>query len=194
MFFFPFSQIFSHYFYLFLTKFLDQTGPAGSRIQYKEIIDSQDRDSHLENGRWKILVHQKNRSYANQVVENFRKCSRRMGINIGDPSLDAFSANNTEGILNEISRLNLNENMQIVLIILDRFTEKSYKDIKKFINCEIGIPSQVVKCENLSKNLSYFTNVLNQMVIKMGKRLFTLSFNNELSKIVRKIKFFKKFF
>lgn len=112
-----------------------------------------------------------------------------MGINIGDPSMDAFNSNNTEGIVNEISRLGLNGNLQIVLIILDRFTEKSYKEIKKYINCEIGIPSQVVKCENLSKNLSYFTNVLNQMIIKMGKRLFTIQFNPELSKIVRKIIF-----
>jgi hypothetical protein len=110
-----------------------------------------------------------------------------MGINIGDPSLDAFNSNNAEGIINEISRFNLNENLQIVLIILDRFTEKCYKPIKQFINCEIGIPSQVVKCENLSKNLSYFTNVLNQMVIKMGKRLFTIEFNKELTKIVRKL-------
>jgi hypothetical protein len=141
----------------------------------------------LDSGRWKILVNQKNKSYANQVVENFRKCSRRMGINIGDPSIECFSANNAEGIINEISRFNLNDNLKIIFIILDRFTEKCYKPIKKFINCEIGIPSQVVRCENLSKNLSYFTNVLNQMIIKMGKRLFTIEFNRELSKIVRKI-------
>ena len=50
-----------------------------------------------------------------------------------------FSSNNADEIINEISRFNLNENLQIVLVILDRFTEKCYKPIKDFINCEIGI-------------------------------------------------------
>lgn len=113
-----------------------------------------------------------------------------MGINVGDPAMEAFNGNNAKDIVNDIARMNIGKNkgqFQIIFIILDRFTEKCYKDIKKYINEELGIPSQVVKCENLSKNLSYFTNVLNQMIIKMGKRLFTINFASELSKIVRKI-------
>lgn len=111
-------------------------------------------------------------------------CSKRMGIEIGNPSMDAFSGRNSNDIINCIAQ-KLNDKFQIVLIILDRSTERFYKDIKKFINCEIGIPSQVVKSENFSKNLSYFTNVLNQMIIKMGKRLFTIDFNRELRSVVR---------
>ena len=114
-----------------------------------------------------------------------------MGINIGEPSIKTFSSNK---IVDEISEMNLNPKLQIIMVILDRFTEKCYKDIKKFINSKLGIPSQVVKCENLSKNLSYFTNVLNQMVIKMGKRLFSINFENKLKSEVRNLYIFLYFF
>ena len=117
-----------------------------------------------------------------------------MGINIGDPVLEVFSANNTEGIVGEISQMKLTNDLQMLLIILDRHTERSYKEIKRYINSEVGIPSQVVKCENLSKNLSYFTNVLNQMIIKMGKRLFSISFDQNLYKVVRRLFLFYNFY
>jgi hypothetical protein len=152
-----------------------QGGPAGSRIQYKEIID----ETSLEKGKWMIIVSQKNRSYAKQVVEKFQNCCKRMGIRVDEPSIEVFHSNE---IAEEISRMNFNRNVQLLLIILDRRSEKSYKDIKNFINSKLGIPSQVVKCENLNKNLSYFSNVLNQMVIKMGKRLFTISFDPYLTR------------
>lgn len=139
----------------------------------------------MENDKWKVLVHEKNRDRVNTIVENFRKCSRRLGINIGNPIVETFQGNSTQGIIGEFSHMRLNNDLRIILIILDKYSEKSYKEIKRYINCEVGTPSQVVRCENLTKNLSYFTNVLTQMIIKMGSRLFSIEFHQNIKKIVK---------
>ena len=117
-----------------------------------------------------------------------------MGINIGDPLVDTFQANSTEGIIGELSHMKLNNDLRIILIILDNSSERSYREIKRYINTEVGTPSQVVKCEKLNSNLSYFTNVLNQMIIKMGSRLFSIDFNKNLkNKVIKNLKYFHNF-
>jgi hypothetical protein len=103
-----------------------------------------------------------------------------MAVEIGEPIIEVFNANSSEGIIGELSHMKLNNDLRILLIVLDRNSEKSYKEIKKYINNEVGTPSQVVRLEKLNSNLSYYTNVLAQMIIKMGNRLFSIEFDKNL--------------
>lgn len=150
------------------------------KIQYKELIEKE----NLTRRNWKIIVDDKNLTAANQLYENLCKCSGRMGISLERPEIERVSARSAEGFINEMKNMKLNNELRIVVIILNRFSESHYKQIKYYLNTEVGTPSQVVKAENLSKNLSYFTNVLCQMIVKMGGRLFKINFNDQLYKKV----------
>jgi hypothetical protein len=112
-----------------------------------------------------------------------------MGISIERPQIERVTSRSAEGVINEMRNMKLNGELKIVVIILNRFSETHYKQIKYYLNTEVGTPSQVVKMENLSKNLSYFTNVLCQMIVKMGGRLFQINFMKNLYSLVNKIFF-----
>lgn len=146
------------------------------KIQYQDLIEKES----LTSRNWKIIVDDKNQSSANQLYESLCKCSGRMGISIERPQIERVSARSVEGFINEMKNMKLNGELKILVIILNRFSESHYKQIKYYLNTEVGTPSQVVKMENLSKNLSYFTNVLCQMMVKMGGRLFKINFMNNL--------------
>ena len=63
----------------------------------------------------------------------------------------------------------------MIVIILDRNEKKYYNQIKNKLMTKFGIPSQVVVKQNLMKNLSYFTNVLLQMNVKLQGELFHIN-------------------
>ena len=115
-----------------------------------------------------------------------------LGIIVGDPIIETFQSQSKEGIISELSHFKLNNDLRMLLVILDRSLEKLYKDIKRYIYTEVGTPSQIIKVENLSKNLSYYTNVLTQMVSKMGSRLYSIDFHDNLKKLVIKKLIFLK--
>jgi len=73
------------------------------------------------------------------------------------------------------------KNAKVILVVLDRNTKHIYKTIKRFIYCELGIPVQVVLKENSSKNLSYYGNVLNQIIAKMGGQLYNVPLDKGFS-------------
>ncbi len=76
--------------------------------------------------------------------------------------------------LEEIDKIRNLKDYSIIVIILSRNEKQFYKYIKNKVMSQYGIPSQVVLRENFSKNLSYFTNVLNQMNNKVGGELFKI--------------------
>lgn len=118
--------------------------------------------------------------YANQFVDSLSRCCGRIGVRVEKPEIERVNSRNADGFVNEMRNMHLNSHLKIILIILDKFSENNYKKIKTYLNTEVGTPSQVVKAENLSKNLSYFTNVLVQMVVKMGGILFKINMTNNL--------------
>ena len=84
---------------------------------------------------------------------------------------------------------------KVVIVVLDRNTKHFYPIIKDYLYSELGITSQFMLHDENSnrdgknrRNLSYYSGVLNQMVVKVKGELFRLNFcyanNSEPSIII----------
>ena len=64
--------------------------------------------------------------------------------------------------------------------MLDDKTKHFYSSIKKYLYEQIGIPSQMIHIKNKNQNLSYYSNVLNQMVVKAGGELYNITIHQNI--------------
>jgi aubergine-like protein len=137
---------------------------------------------HLEASSWTIICTQYNREAADKLINNFKNASRQMGVNVETPSrVKEHRGRNSNEWIDELKNMDFNHGLRIILVVLDRSTKSFYSSIKRFLYAEVGIPTQVVLKENCSKNLSYFSNVLNQMIVKMGGILYKIALHSALS-------------
>jgi aubergine len=139
---------------------------------------------HLDEKSWTIISSYHNRQAADGLINSFKNASKQMGVKVESPKIRDHRARNPEEWIEELKNMDFNHGLRIVLIILDRSTKSFYSSIKRFLYSEVGIPVQVVLKENCSKNLSYFSNVINQMIVKMGGMLYKIPLHPMLSKIV----------
>ena len=113
-------------------------------------------------------------SEAKQMIQSLIKRSKNLGIFIEDIHVEGFNARHSEDFIEELKHLNLNRRKKIVLCALDDKTKHFYSSIKKYLYEQIGIPSQVMHTKNKNQRFSYFSNVLNQMVVKAGSELYNI--------------------
>ncbi len=158
---------------IFLEKF---TIDKNKKIQHRELLEKE----NLTKLNWKIIVDEKNSSSANQFFDSLSRCSARMGVIVERPIIEKITSRSVEGVINEMRNMRLNNELKIIVVLLSNFSQSHYNQIKTYLNTEVGTPSQVVKIENLSKNLSYFSNILMQIMVKMGGRLFKINFMKNL--------------
>ena len=84
--------------------------------------------------------------------------------------------------------MNYNEGKEIAIGVLDKLTKNLYPFIKNFLYTQGGITSQfMLHDENprggrKKQNLSYYSAVLNQMVVKLKGELFRINFSEVLTK------------
>ena len=125
---------------------------------------------------------------AKNDCDNLCKACGAFGITFKLPTLLKINneRNNTE-LLNELRHLNIDNNKKIAIVILDRNTKNLYPLIKDYLYTEKGITSQfMLHDENPNKggkkkqNMSYYSAVLNQMVVKSKGELFRLHFCKNL--------------
>lgn len=158
---------------------------VGGRIKNtgKRMLDPK----HLTNTNWAVICTKKNMTSAQQAVNSLQRASGSLGVRVDNPKFFAHDGRNRDDWVDHIKSLNFQSNreIKILLIVLDRFTQDYYGEIKRHLNSELGILSQVVKLENLSKNLSFFSNVLNQMVVKMGGVLYNIHLDEKLTNTVK---------
>ena len=116
--------------------------------------------------------------------DNLCKACGAFGITFQFPTLLKLnnSRNNSE-VLSELKSLNIDKSKTIAIVILDRNTKNLYPLIKDYLYTEKGITSQfMLHDENPNKggkkkqNMSYYSAVLNQMVVKSRGELFRLHF------------------
>ncbi|MCQ2819310.1 MAG: hypothetical protein MJ252_18760 [archaeon] len=113
---------------------------------------------------------------AKVMLGNLNKACRNLGIYIEEPEIIALNRTTTKDqLLEQIRKINM-ENKKLIFFILSRFNKKFYGDIKRMLCCEMGIPSQMVCNMNRSQNLSYYSNVLNQINVKCGGSLYGIEF------------------
>ena len=122
-----------------------------------------------------MLYNERNSNEAEKLISSLKACSRGVGIILEDPKKISHKCRREDDFLEELDYINNLLNYKIIVIILNRNEKTFYKEIKNKIMTKFGIASQVVLKENLSKNLSYFTNVLLQMNYKLGCELYHIS-------------------
>ena len=119
---------------------------------------------------------------AKQMIQSLLRCSKNLGVQIEEPTIEGFDAKYPEDFIEDLKRVDLNSGKQIVLCVLDERSKNFYSSIKKYLYEQIGIPSQVIHCKNKSQNLSYYSNVLNQMVVKAKGELYNIVIHQNLQK------------
>ena len=122
-----------------------------------------------------LYYSDKNFEDAKKLVNSFKSCSKGIGILIDDPKFVSHRWKQEEECLEGLDNIKNLRAYQIIVIILNKNEKTFYKEIKNLLKSKYGIASQVVLKDNLSKNLSYFTNVLLQMNYKLSGELFVIS-------------------
>ena len=111
---------------------------------------------------------------AKQMIQSLIRCSKNLGVHIEETNVEGFNARHSEDFIEELKHIDLNSGKKLVLCVLDEKNKHFYSSIKKYLYEQIGIPSQVIHCKNKTQNLSYYSNVLNQMVVKAGGELYNI--------------------
>ena len=120
---------------------------------------------------------------AKNDCDQFCKACNSFGITFKLPELIKLNSYNNQELLEELRNMKLVPSKQIVIVILDRNTKNLYPLIKDYLYSERGITSQfMLHDENPNRggkkkqNMSYYSGVLNQMVVKARGELFRLRF------------------
>ena len=155
--------------------------PFNGRFRGSRLINPK----HLSQSNWICVTSRANYDNAEQMIMSLKRASKELGVIIDTPKFKGISAHKEEDFISELkSYENELKNKQIVLIILDKYSASYYAQIKNYLNTKLGVASQCMRVENKSKNLSYYSNVVNQMVVKIKGELY----NIEISPKFRSVK------
>ena len=120
---------------------------------------------------------------AKEDCDNLCKACVAFGITFTLPTLLKLNNSLNNGLIQELRSLKIDNNKKMVIVILDRNTKNLYPIIKDYLYTEKGITSQVMlhdenphKGGKRKQNMSYYSAVLNQMVVKSKGELFRLHF------------------
>ena len=120
---------------------------------------------------------------AKEDCDNLCKACVAFGITFTFPTLLKLNNSSNNGLIQELRSLKIDNNKKMVIVILDRNTKNLYPIIKDYLYTEKGITSQVMlhdenphKGGKRKQNMSYYSAVLNQMVVKSKGELFRLHF------------------
>lgn len=122
---------------------------------------------------WDVIVSQ-----AKKCIDSIVMASKNLGINFTYPTLQKLKSKEKNSVITEMRGIDYNNGKNMVLCILDMSTKYLYKPMKEFLYTQAGITSQfmVYIDDKKKRNLSYFSQVLNQMVVKAKGELFRLEF------------------
>ena len=122
-------------------------------------------------------------SLAKNDCDQFCKACNSFGIAFKFPELIKLNSSNNQDLIMELQQMKLDEKKRIIIVVLDRNTKNLYPLIKDYLYSERGITSQfMLHDENPNRggkkkqNMSYYSGVLNQMVVKAHGELFRLHF------------------
>ena len=114
---------------------------------------------------------------------------KNLGVIFTLPKLEKLYNKHEEQIINELRKFNYNDGKQVAIVVLDRNTKNLYPLIKNFLYTQGGLTSQfMLHDENphggrKKQNLSYYSAVLNQMVVKTKGELFRINFTEKISRM-----------
>ena len=126
---------------------------------------------------------------AKNDCEQITKSAQAFGLQFSLPELCIIQNNKKrELIIQDLEKINFNNGKKMAMIVLDNTTKELYPIIKDYIYTQAGVASQcMLHDENQRPNvnkfsMSYYSAVLNQMVVKAQGELFEIKFSNKLFK------------
>ena len=127
---------------------------------------------------------------ARNDCEQMKIASDAFGIKFDFPQLHKIPKDkiNKSEIIYELQKIDYEHGKKMIIVVLDKKTKHLYPVIKDFIFTQTGLASQFMLHEenqNRSKkkqSLSYYSGVLNQMVVKANGELFKIQFCDEIDK------------
>ena len=128
-------------------------------------------------------------SLAENDCQQMSIAGRNLDVQFSKPKLERINSNkNRDDLLKELKKINYNDKKEIAIVLLDKFTKNLYPFIKNFLYTQGGLTSQfMLHDENphggrKKQNLSYYSAVLNQMVVKCKGELFRINFSEKLTR------------
>ena len=125
---------------------------------------------------------------AKNDCEQITKSAQAFGLQFSLPELHIIEHTKKNEIIPDLEKINFNSGKKMAMIVLDQNTRNLYPTIKDYIYSQAGIASQCILHDeqarpNINKfSMSYYSAVLNQMVVKAQGELFEIKFCDKLSK------------
>ena len=125
---------------------------------------------------------------AKNDCEQITKSAQAFGLQFSLPELHIIEHTKKNEIIPDLEKINFNSGKKMAMIVLDQNTRYLYPTIKDYIYSQAGIASQCMLHDeqarpNVNKfSMSYYSAVLNQMVVKAQGELFEIKFCDKLSK------------
>ena len=124
---------------------------------------------------------------AKQDCNQMTVAGKNLGVKFDLPHLEKIHSRIEEDLLNELRKINYNDGKKIAIVVLDRNTKNLYPIIKNFLYTQGGLTSQFMlhdenpKGGRKKQNLSYYSAVLNQMVVKAKGELFSINYTTKIA-------------
>ena len=126
---------------------------------------------------------------ARKDCEEMSKAGNQIGVSFELPSLQQLEkTHRPEDLVSQLKKFNYNDGKIMTIVVLDRDTKNLYPTIKDFLYTQGGLTSQfMLHDENprggkRKQNMSYYSAVLNQMVVKAKGELYKISFPEKITK------------
>lgn len=125
---------------------------------------------------------------AKNDCELLNKAAQAFGLQFSLPELHAIEDTNKNELITRLEKIDFNNGKKMAIIVLDHQTRNLYPIIKDYIYTQSGVASQCmlhdekIKVGKSKFTMSYYSGVLNQMVVKAEGELFEIKFCEELSK------------
>ena len=122
---------------------------------------------------------------AKNDCEQISKAAQAFGLEFNLPKLYVLESTKKNEMIQELEKIDFNNGKKMAMIVLDNDTKNLYPAIKDYIYSQGGVASQCMlhdeKPGKQKFSMSYYSNILNQMVVKAQGELFEIKFCDELS-------------
>ena len=122
---------------------------------------------------------------AKNDCEQINKAAQAFGLEFNLPKLYVLENTKKNELIQELEKIDFNNGKKMAILVLDNDTKNLYPAIKDYIYSQGGVASQCMlhdeKPGKQKFSMSYYSNILNQMVVKAQGELFEIKFCDELS-------------
>ena len=125
---------------------------------------------------------------AKNDCEQITKSAQAFGLEFSLPKLYILENTTKNELIQELEKIDFNNGKKMAMIVLDDNTRNLYPIIKDYIYSQAGVASQCILHDEKTRpyinkfSMSYYSSILNQMVVKAQGELFEIKFCEELSK------------